>query len=154
MDQHLLMSPRHHRARRFSGHADPKEWPTMEGRWPVARVGNETLRATRHYGRAFWKDQTGDHATPDRSKDAVPQDLRRTHCRTRSKPLNVHIRFALMTDSPPSAPPRSAGCPGTGREGVRRVSGERSATTLGQDHTSRACGTPCGGGRRRLEAAW
>jgi hypothetical protein len=26
---------------------------------PAARVRNETLRATRHYGRAFWKRWTG-----------------------------------------------------------------------------------------------
>lgn len=29
---------------------------------PAARVRNETLRATRHYGRAFWKRLTGYHA--------------------------------------------------------------------------------------------
>jgi hypothetical protein len=29
---------------------------------PVARANNETLRATRHYGRAFWKRWTGYHA--------------------------------------------------------------------------------------------
>ncbi|TYB84337.1 IS5 family transposase [Oceaniovalibus sp. ACAM 378] len=29
---------------------------------PAARVRNETLRATRHYGRAFWKRWTGYHA--------------------------------------------------------------------------------------------
>jgi hypothetical protein len=29
---------------------------------PVARARNETLRATRHYGRAFWKRWTGYHA--------------------------------------------------------------------------------------------
>ena len=29
---------------------------------PAARARNETLRATRHYGRAFWKRLTGYHA--------------------------------------------------------------------------------------------
>ena len=29
---------------------------------PAARARNETLRATRHYGRAFWKRWTGYHA--------------------------------------------------------------------------------------------
>lgn len=29
---------------------------------PASRVRNETLRATRHYGRAFWKRLTGYHA--------------------------------------------------------------------------------------------
>ena len=28
---------------------------------PAALACNETLRATRHYGRAFWKRWTGDH---------------------------------------------------------------------------------------------
>ena len=29
---------------------------------PAAKARNETLRATRHYGRAFWKRWTGYHA--------------------------------------------------------------------------------------------
>ncbi len=39
--------------------------PWKEG-CPAARARNETLRATRHYGRAFWKRWTGYHA---RSRD-------------------------------------------------------------------------------------
>ncbi len=36
-------------------------WPWKED-GPAARAKNETRRATRHYGRAFWKRWTGYHA--------------------------------------------------------------------------------------------
>ena len=63
---------------------------------PAARARNETLRATRHYGRAFWKRWTGYHARsrieakmPSQvlsnlwRSPARPQSLRRTHrCKT------------------------------------------------------------------------
>jgi hypothetical protein len=34
----------------------------VERRLPKARARNETLRATRHCGKAFWKRWTGYHA--------------------------------------------------------------------------------------------
>jgi len=42
---------------------DPQEWPTVDAGCPAARARNETLRASRHYGRAFRKRWTAD---PDR----------------------------------------------------------------------------------------
>lgn len=42
---------------------------------PAAIAGNETLRATRHYGRAFWKRWTGYHA-PSRIEAKMPSQVR------------------------------------------------------------------------------
>ena len=68
---------------------------------PAAIARNETLRATRHYGRSFWKRWTGYHA---RSRIAAkmtsqvlsdlwrsparPQGVRRPHQRQRPRPPN------------------------------------------------------------------
>ena len=46
---------------------------------PVAKVRNETLRATRYYGRAYWKRWTGYHA----------------RSRIEAKPLGTLLRNAL-----------------------------------------------------------
>jgi hypothetical protein len=48
------MPHRHHPPTSHRDHPDPLERPAA-----VAR--NENLRATRHYGRAFWKRWTGYH---------------------------------------------------------------------------------------------
>ncbi len=42
---------------------------------PAARARNETLRATRHYGRAFWKRWTGYHAR-SRAEARMPSQVR------------------------------------------------------------------------------
>lgn len=42
---------------------------------PAARARNETLRATRHYGRAFWKRWTGYHAR-SRAEAKMPSQVR------------------------------------------------------------------------------
>ena len=61
---------------------------------PAATARNETLRATRHYGRAFWKRWTGYHARSRieanrcRATDALPQGLRRAHRSERPRPPN------------------------------------------------------------------
>jgi hypothetical protein len=47
---------------------------------PAAIARNETLRATRHNGRALWKRWTGYHARSRiEAKNAAPQRLRRAH---------------------------------------------------------------------------
>jgi hypothetical protein len=66
---------------------------------PAARVRNETLRATRHYGRAFWKRWTGYHA---RSRiEAKMRGLKSFGERIMAKDpdrqtAEIHIRIALM----------------------------------------------------------
>jgi hypothetical protein len=66
---------------------------------PAAISRNETLRATRHYGRALWKRWTGYHARSRiEGEDALPQGLRRTY--RRQRPLTAKLqksrRIALM----------------------------------------------------------
>ena len=66
---------------------------------PAACARNETLRATRHYGRAFWKRWTGYHA---RSRIEAKMRCRKAFgdrisakdpdCQT----AEIHIRVALM----------------------------------------------------------
>ena len=80
---------------------------------PAAIARNETLRATRHYGRAFWKRWTGYHArsrieakmpSPVRlnrwHSPARPQSLRRTHRRQRPRPPNRRNPDTLRPDQP------------------------------------------------------
>ena len=84
---------------------------------PAACARNETLRATRHYGRAFWKRWTGYHArsrieakmpSPVRSNrwhsPARPQGLRRTHQRKRSRPPNRRNPHPRRPDEPLPGP--------------------------------------------------
>ena len=48
-----------------------------KGNCSAARARNETLRATRYYGRAFWKRWTGSTpAAGSRRRDALPESLR------------------------------------------------------------------------------
>jgi len=56
------MSRSDHRTSGYRDHPGPEEWTPVEGGWPAARARNETLRATRHFGRAIWKRWTGYHA--------------------------------------------------------------------------------------------
>ena len=66
---------------------------------PAARVRDETLRATRHYGRAFWKRWTGYHA-----RSRIEAKMRRL--KAFGEPIaardperqtaEIHIRIALM----------------------------------------------------------
>jgi hypothetical protein len=66
---------------------------------PAAPARNETLRATRHYGRAFWKRWTGDHA---RSRiEAKMRCLKSFGERIAAKEpdrqtAEIHIRIALI----------------------------------------------------------
>jgi len=66
---------------------------------PAARVRNETLRATRHYGRAFWKRWTGYHV---RSRaEAKMRCLKSFGERIAARDpdrqtAEIHIRIALM----------------------------------------------------------
>lgn len=66
---------------------------------PAARVRNETLRATRHYGRAFWKRWSGYHA---RSRiEAKMRCLEAFGERIAARDpdrqtAEIHIRIALM----------------------------------------------------------
>jgi hypothetical protein len=66
---------------------------------PAARVRNETLRATRHHGRAFWKRLTGHHA---RSRaEAKMHCLRSFGERIAARDpdrqtAEIHIRVALI----------------------------------------------------------
>ena len=66
---------------------------------PAAQVRNETLRATRHYGRAFWKRWTGYHA---RSRvEAKMRCLKAFGERIAARDpdrqtAEIHIRIALI----------------------------------------------------------
>ena len=66
---------------------------------PAAQARNETLRATRHYGRAFWKRWTGYHA---RSRiEAKMLCLKALGERIAARDpdrqtAEIHIRVALM----------------------------------------------------------
>ena len=66
---------------------------------PAARARNETLRATRHYGRAFWKRLTGYHA---RSRiEAKMLGLKSFGDRVMAREpdrqtAEIHVRIALM----------------------------------------------------------
>jgi hypothetical protein len=66
---------------------------------PAARVRNETLRATRHYGRAFWKRLTGYH---ERSRaEAKMRCLKSFGERIAARDpdrqtAEIHIRVALI----------------------------------------------------------
>ena len=67
---------------------------------PAARARNETLRATRHYGRAFWKRWTGYH-TRSRA-EAKMRCLKSFGERIAARDpdrqtAEIHIRVALMT---------------------------------------------------------
>ncbi len=77
---------------------------------PAARAGNETLRATRHYGRAFWKRWTGYHAR-SRIEAKMPSPVRSNRWRSpaRLKALGERIMaFATVsrTNGVPMAHPR------------------------------------------------
>ena len=67
--------------------------------FPAARARNDTLRATRHYGRAFWKRWTGYHA---RSRiEAKMRCLKALGERIAARDpdrqtAEIHIRIALM----------------------------------------------------------
>ncbi|SDY89144.1 transposase, partial [Citreimonas salinaria] len=66
---------------------------------PAARARNDTLRATRYYGRAFWKGWTGYHA---RSRiEAKMRFLKSFGDRIMARDpdrqtAEIHIRIALM----------------------------------------------------------
>ena len=66
---------------------------------PAARARNETLRATRHYGRAFWKRWTGYH--PRSRAEAKMRCLKGFGERIAARDpdrqtAEIHIRVALM----------------------------------------------------------
>ncbi len=66
---------------------------------PTARVRNKTLRAIRHYGRAFWKRWTGYHARSRiEAKMRCPKAFgERIAARDPDRQTaEIHIRIALM----------------------------------------------------------
>ncbi|EIE52836.1 transposase IS4 family protein [Citreicella sp. 357] len=66
---------------------------------PAARARNETLRASRHYGRAFWKRWTGYHArSPVEAKmRGIKAFGERIAARDPDRQTaEIHIRIALM----------------------------------------------------------
>ena len=74
--------------------------PSVRSKWgPVQRLRNETLRATKHCGRAFWKRWTGHHA-----RSRIEAKIRcleafgeRIAARDPDrKTAEIHIRIALM----------------------------------------------------------
>ena len=70
----------------------------MEGGLPGRWARNETLRATRHYGRAFWKRWTGYHAC-SRAKTkmrCLKSFGERIAARPSRQTAEIHIRVALM----------------------------------------------------------
>ncbi len=85
-----LLPRRHHRTRRHGDHPDPQEWPTLGEACPAAVARDETLRATRYYGRAFWKRWTGYYARS--SAEAKRRGLKSFGYQT----AEIHIRVALM----------------------------------------------------------
>ena len=105
---------------------------------------NETLRATRHYGRAFWKRWTGYHARsraeakmrcpqPRGGQDALPQVLWRAHRRERPRPPNRRNPHPRRTHQPLQCTrhrrdrPRGLNLKGKGERGSH-ASGRLSAT--------------------------
>ncbi|MGP3699912.1 hypothetical protein ACTVZP_22165, partial [Rhodobacter sp. NSM] len=83
-----------------------------KGDGPAARARNETLRATRHYGRALWKRWTGYHAR-SRIEAKMPSPVRSNRWRSPARlkafgerimakdpdrqTAEIHIRVALMS---------------------------------------------------------
>ncbi len=66
---------------------------------PAARVRNETLRVTRHYGRAFWKRWTGYHARSRIEARMVCLKSFGERIMARDpdrQTAEIHIRIALM----------------------------------------------------------
>ncbi len=66
---------------------------------PAAPVRNETLRATRHYGRAFWKRWTGYHARSriEAKMGCLKSFGERIMARGPDRQTaEIHIRIALM----------------------------------------------------------
>ena len=66
---------------------------------PAAIAGNETLRATRYYGQAFWKRWTGYHARSriETKMRCLKSFGERIAARDPDRPTaEIHIRIALM----------------------------------------------------------
>jgi hypothetical protein len=89
----------HHRTAGHADRPDPQERAAMEEDCPAARARNDTLRATRYYGRAFWKRWTGYHV---RSRiEAKMRCLKSFGERIAARDpdrqtAEIHIRIALM----------------------------------------------------------
>lgn len=67
--------------------------------WPAAIARNQTLRATRHYGRAFWNRWTGYHARSRieakmRCLRAFGERIAARH--PESQTAEIQIRIVLM----------------------------------------------------------
>lgn len=99
---------------------------------PAAKARNETLRATRHYGRAFWKRSTGYHA---RSRvEAKMRCLKAfgEHMAARDpdrQTAEITSGSLLSIASTRSAPPRSSAWPEPERRRGTHASGYHFATT-------------------------
>jgi hypothetical protein len=99
---------------------------------PAARARNETLRATRHFGRAFWKRWTGYHA---RSRiEAKMRCLKAFGERISARDpdrqtTEIQIRIALMNRFSASGRPRSLAWLEFDGERGNHASGVSSATT-------------------------
>lgn len=73
---------------------------------PAAQARIETLRATRHYGRAFWKQWTGYHAR-SRAEAKMPSPVRSNRWRFTGS-ASSPSEHASPQDSQTAKPPKSA----------------------------------------------
>jgi hypothetical protein len=99
---------------------------------PAAIARNETLRATRHYGRAFWKRWTGYHVRSRieakmRCLKAFGERIAARH--PDSQTAEIQIRVALMNRFSASERPRSSAWPDPEGERGNHASGVSYATT-------------------------
>jgi hypothetical protein len=72
---------------------------------PAARARNETLRATRHYGRAFWKRWTGYHVR-SRAEAKMPSPVRSNRWRFTGS-TSSPSESASLQETPTARPPKS-----------------------------------------------
>jgi hypothetical protein len=83
----------------FIGKQIIADWRGAEEDFPAARARNETQRATRHYGRAFWKRWTGYRARSRaearmRCLKSFGERIAARHPDRQT--AEIHIRVALM----------------------------------------------------------
>jgi len=86
-------------ARRGLDHPNPQNWSAVGKDSPAAIARNETLWATRHYRRAFWKRWTGYHARSRiEAKMRCPKSFGEhiATCNPNRHTAETHIRIALI----------------------------------------------------------
>ncbi len=97
--RHAPLPQGHHLPASDTEHPDPENGRLWKDDCPAARARNETLRATRQYGWAFWKRWTGYHA-----RNRIEAKIRclkafgeRIAARDPDRQTaEIHIRIALM----------------------------------------------------------